>query len=99
MRTQTERVCIFAKYIHVYGYMFIYLCSRVLGGLTPPSPNAQRPELGDAVDGCARTRYAVGESPNNAVTRYSTKGNAVTRYAVYRITCGTPSASICLMES
>ena len=49
-----------------------------------------RPERGDAVDGCARRRYAVGESLNDAVTRYSTKGNAVTRYAVYRITCGAP---------
>ena len=47
-------------------------------------------ERGNAVDGNARTRYAVGESPQNAVMRYSTKGDAVTRYAVYRISCGTP---------
>ena len=49
-------------------------------------------ERGNAVDGNARTRYAVSESPKNAVTRYSTKGDAVTRYAVYRISWGTPRA-------
>ena len=36
---------------------------------------------------------------HNAVTRYSTKGNAVTRYAVYRITCGTPSAQMAVLQT
>jgi len=47
-------------------------------------------ERTNAVDRNARTRYVVSESPKNAVTRYSTKGDAV--YVVYRISWGTPSS-------
>ena len=82
----------------MYKYMYIYIHKYKYGFVLTHDYGARSlhvdavvryiecQERGNAVDGNARTRYAVSESPKNAATRYSTKGDAVTRYAVYRKT-------------
>ena len=95
-------VCIYI-YVYIYTYIYIYIYIYKYGFVLTHNYGARSlhvdavvryiecQERGNAVDGNARTLYAVSESPKNTATRYSTKGDAVTRYAVYRIRCGTPS--------